>query len=95
MADQLVDRVADPVVGPVIETSAVSRNARRVVGPVVGPRVSRAASPVDNAVAKVAPLAVVVLVRGVHPMIVRNARRVRWARPSPKKSTSPNSTRLF
>jgi hypothetical protein len=94
-----VDRVASPavsrkdglavsrVVGPVIAISADQRSVRRAVSQVDSEPISRAA--------KVAPLAMADQVCDAPPMIVRSALPVRWARPSPKKSTSPNSTRLF
>ena len=94
-ASRALSPMANRVVVPAIGTSAVRRNVRPVVGQVGGPMVGRAVSPVDKALVKVAPLAVADQVRDGPPMIVRNAQPVRWVRPSPKKSTSPNSTQLF
>lgn len=85
----------NPVVGPVIGTIVVRRNAPPVVGPVVNQAVSQVDSEPISRAAKAAPLAVAGLVRGVHPMSVRNVRLGRWVRLSPKKSTSPNSIQLF
>lgn len=94
-ASQAVNQVTDPIVVLVNETSVVRRNVRPVVGPVASRAVSQVDSEPISRAAKVAPLALADQVRDAPPMIVRNARPVRWARLSRKKSTSPTSTQLF